>query len=99
MDRLLLSGVSLDLRFIPSSDEYALICAKDGREYTFEICDAVLFIAHVRVNPALFLALEESLKTQQAIYPFSHSSICTYNIAQGLYEFQTEDLFQSNLPS
>ena len=95
--RLIINGVSIELKMMPSGNAFALMC--DGTEpYHFEISEAVLKVCNVRVNPGVLVGHAEAIKHNPAIYPYQRSAVKAYNIPQGVYSWTMDDIFQGQIP-
>jgi hypothetical protein len=98
-DRLIINGVQIDLKFIPSIDSFALICPADAGNYSFEIQEAVLKVCQVKLNPGVLISHSEKIKKTPALYPNMKSDIRAFNIQSGSLTWSVDDLFQNQVPS
>ncbi len=97
MENCILSGVPINIKLHPSSDNFRLL-AKESK-YHIEITDAMMKVCHIRPSPGIVLGHMQALKEGPAHYNYTRSDLKTYTIPSGNFQFSTEDLFQSKIPS
>ena len=98
-NKLLLNGVHNDVKLHPKSDNFVLMSDDAESEYSYQITDCQLKICHVEINPGLILAHSDMIKERKAVYNYTKSDICTYNIAPGSHTWTGDDLFNGSIPS
>jgi len=96
-NRLLLNGISINLRLYPNTDAFALM--RSGEDaYKYEITEAVLRLSHHRMNAGLLAGHDTMLTTTPALYPYVTTEIKTFSISAGSYTWSTENVFNNNVP-
>ncbi|XP_062588709.1 uncharacterized protein F54H12.2-like [Saccostrea cucullata] len=98
-ERLILNGVTLDLKLWPSTNAFRLISASDSPNEKLKIVDATLKMCIQRPNPALTLAHAKLLEESTTIYPYMSSSVKIASIAKGEFSFSADNMFQGEVPS
>ena len=98
-NRLIPNGVPLNIKLWQSSDAFRL-SAKMGvaEKYKLKIVQASLKVAYVKLNPSVIIGQSDTLKSTEAMYPYTRSAIKTYAVPSGQYSFITDDLFQGEVP-
>lgn len=81
-DRLILNGVSLDLKLWPSRNSFRLMSDSLEPNEKLKIVDATLKMCIQRPNPALTMAHTRELEEATAIYPYMTSTIKIASIAE-----------------
>lgn len=75
-DKLLLSGVKINIKFYRSKPEFALMVkAADTEGYKIKITEAVLIMRRVKISPPVQIAHETTLKRHTAKYPVKRCEI------------------------
>ena len=97
-DRLLVNGVQVDLKLLPNTDSFALMCA-NKEKYSFDIGEAVLKVCQCKLNPGVLISHAEMLKKVPALYPYMKSDIRSFNIQKGTFDWGMDDIFQGQVPS
>lgn len=98
-DRLILNGVSLDLKLWPSRNSFRLMSDSLEPNEKLKIVDATLKMCIQRPNPALTMAHTRELEEATAIYPYMTSTIKIASIADGEFSFSADNMFQGEVPS
>lgn len=98
-DKLIINGVTIDLRLQPNKDAFRIISFPDGSEAEIHLEETKLMVCRVTVSSETFLAIENNLKLMPIVYPHARTDVRTFNIAKGSYSATYEDLFQSEVPS
>jgi hypothetical protein len=96
-DRLLLNGVPINIKLWQSADSFRLMTGLEEK-YKVVITSASLKVATTKVNPVVLISQADVLKKNDALYPYTRSSIKTYAVPKGQYSFITDDLFQWDVP-
>lgn len=97
-DKLLLSGVDVNIKMTRSKDKFALMAAEDAT-YKVKIMRAVLHVRKVRVSPAVFLSQAKALEYGSAKYPIDRVVCKTFSIPAGGLDFTHENLFLGQIPT
>lgn len=98
-DRLILNGVSLDLKLWPSRNSFRLMSDSLEPNEKLKIVDATLKMCIQKPNPALTMAHTRELEEATAIYPYMTSTIKIASIAEGEFSFSADNMFQGEVPS
>jgi hypothetical protein len=97
-DRLIISGVPIRFTLFPHTDSFSLM--SDGQmEYEFHVEDALLKVCQVSLNPAVVVGHSEALQKSPALYPYEKSNIKTFTISTGSFSWETDDIYQGDIPS
>ena len=101
--KYLLPGVPINIKLYPASDLFCLMYEKQvgdavSKSFSYDIMDAALVVPHVKVNPGLFIAHNELLKSEMALYPYTRSEIKSYNITKGAQSWSMDSIFQDSIP-
>ena len=96
-DKLLLNGVRLDVYLHPNSDDFCLMVDTDV-EHKVEIVEATLKMAHVKMDPGILTGHAETLKSKNALYPYTHCMVKVFNIPAGSYIWAMDNVFQDKIP-
>ena len=98
-ERLILNGVNIDIKLWPNRDEFRLITFPNGTEAEIEIETIVFLVCKVKLNPKLFVAIEEFIAETPALYPIQRTDIRTHDLTAGSYGTTLEDIFQGDVPT
>ena len=98
-DRLIINGVQIDFKLLPTTDSFVLMCPSGSEQYYFEIGEAVLKVCQVKLNPGVLVSHGERIKQTPAIYPHMRSDLRAFNIQSGSLTWSADDLFQNQAPS
>ncbi|KAK3083633.1 hypothetical protein FSP39_000538 [Pinctada imbricata] len=98
-ERLILNGVTLDLKLWPSRNAFRLMSDSIQPNEKMKIVDATLKMCIQRPNPALTMAHSKELEESTALYPYMNSSIKIASIAEGEFSFSADNMFQEEVPS
>ena len=96
--RLLLHNVNLGLKFYQSSPEFSLLSSQKSTNFNIKILEARLKLCHVNLDPAVTVAINDTLKLKPAQYPYTSSKIHTYSIPKGSSSASITDLFSGQCP-
>lgn len=97
--RLILNGVPIDIRLIPTRDEFRMITYPDGKRAHLTIEEIKLDVCKVTVSDATYIGHDSALKESPAKYPILRTNMATYNIPAGSFGEVIEDPFQGELPT
>ena len=96
--RLLLHNVNLDFKFWQSRPEFCLLRGESDQRFNVKIVRAQLRVCNVELNPAVSVAIADTLKVQPARYPFDSSKISTHSIPKGAQSFEISNIFSNQCP-
>ena len=94
--RLLINGVSINIKFYPSPDTFALMSSDPN--YVVDIIDIKLKVCNVAVNSDVIVAHAETLKNIPAIMPFTEKNIKSYSIPSGVMSWNGENIYTGDIP-
>lgn len=98
-NRLLLHNVNLGLKFYQSSPQFSLLSGQgDKSKFKIKILEARLRLCHINLDPAVTVAISDTLKLKPAQYPFTSSKLHTYSIPKGSTNSVITDVFSSQCP-
>ena len=98
-DRLILPGVDIDIKLWPTRDEFRLITNPLGLRCKLLIDEIYLNVCKVNVSPEVMMGHDAALEIADIIYPFARTDIQTFNIAEGNFGMNIEDIWQGEVPS
>ena len=98
-DRLILPGVDIDIKLWPTRDEFRLITHPLGLRCKLLIDEIYLNVCKVNVSPEVMMGHDAALEIADSIYPFARTDIQTFNIAEGNFGMNIEDIWQGEVPS
>ena len=98
-DRLILPGVDIDIKLWPTRDEFRLITHPQGLKCKLNIAEIYLDVCKVSVSPEVMMGHNAGLEVADSVYPFSRTDIGTFNIAEGNFGINLEDMWQGEVPS
>ena len=98
-DRLLLPGVDIDIKLWPTRDEFWLITHPLGLPCKLYIDEIYLNVCKVNVSPEVMMGHNAALEVSDSIYPFARTDIRTFNIAEGNFGMNIEDIGQGEVPT
>ena len=96
-NRLIMNGVDLKIRLIPSKSSFNLI----GPDETYRsiITHASFFARKIRLNPAVALAQAKALEIAPAKYPVKRVVVKTFTVPRGNASVVQDNLFLSQTPN
>ena len=98
-DRLILPGVNVDIKLWPTRDEFRLITHPVGLRCKLLIDEIYLNVCKVNVSPEVMMGHNAALEIADSIYPFARTDIRTFNIAEGNFGMNIEDIWQGEVPT
>ena len=98
-DRLILPGVDIDIKLWPTRDEFRLITHPQGLKCKLNIEEIYLDVCKVSVSPEVMMGHNAGLEVADSVYSFSRTDIQTFNIAEGNFGINLEDMWQGEVPS
>ena len=98
-DRLILPGVDIDIKLWPTHNEFWLITHPLGLTCKLLIDEIYLNVCKVNVSPEVMMGHDAALEIVDSIYPFARTDIRTFNIAEGNFGMNIEDIWQGEVPS
>lgn len=96
--RLLLHNVNISIKCWQNRPEFSLLSGAPEQKFKIKILDAKLKLCHVNLEPAVSLAISNSLKLKPAVYPFSPSVLRTHVISKGSQSMTINDPFGNRSP-
>ncbi len=97
--KFLLNGVDIQLKMYPARPEFCLMSPTADANYRPEIVQATLRVCKVLPTPEILLAHAETLREHPAEYLYKRSELRTFQISAGMFSFNLEDVFQSQIPN
>ena len=92
-DRHLLSGVTLRISFRRSIDDFSLISDDAAKSYKIKITEANLYVRKMTLNDDVVSAIEKTLLSSPASYPYLETITKTFLASAGLQSWKQEDVF------
>ena len=92
-DRHLLSGVTLRISFRRSIDDFSLISDDAAKSYNINITGANLYVRKMTLNDDVVSAIEKTLLSSPASYPYLETITKTFLVSAGLQSWKQEDVF------
>ena len=92
-DRHLLSGVTLRISFRRSIDDFLIISDDAGKSYKVKIIEANLYVRKMTLNDDVVSAIEKTLLSSPASYPYLETITKTFLASTGLQSWKQEDVF------
>ena len=99
MDRYLLNGCELRLRFHQSSNAFRLMCKATGAAYKVVLEDFIIKACMVTVSPEVIMAHAATLVKTPAIYPYIRTELKAFAVPKGSYQAAIDDVFLGNIPN
>ena len=98
-DRLILPGVDIDIKLWPTRDEFHLITHPVGLRCKLLIDEIYLNVCKVNVSSEVMTGHDAALEIADSIYPFVRTDIRTFNIAEGNFGMNIEEIWQGEVPT
>ena len=92
-DRHLLSGVTLRIAFRRSIDDFFIMSDDAAKHYKVTIFEANLYVRKMILNDDVVSAIEKTLLTSPASYPYLETLTKTFLASTGLHSWKQEDIF------
>ncbi|XP_075241774.1 uncharacterized protein F54H12.2-like [Convolutriloba macropyga] len=92
-DRHLLSGVTHRISFRRSIDDFSLISDDAAKYYKIKIKEANLYVRKMILNDDVVSAIEKTLLSSPASYPYLETITKTFLASAGLQSWKQEDIF------
>ena len=92
-DRHLLSGVTLRISFRRSIDDFVVISDDAGKSYEVKIIEANLYVRKMILKDDVASAIEKTLLTSPASYPYWETITKTFLASTGLQKLETGRFF------
>ena len=92
-DRHLLSRFTLQISFRRSMDDFVIISEDAGKTYKVIIIEANLFVRKMTLNDEVVSAIEKTLLSSPASYPYLETITKTFLASTGLESWKQEDVF------
>lgn len=97
--RALVNGVELQIKLWPAKPEFAIMTNVNNPDFKIEVVEGYLRLCKITPTPAVMLAHAETIEKVPAAYPYLRTEIRTFQLNQGQYSFNLEDVFQTDVPS
>ena len=95
MDRYLLKGYELRLKFHQSSDPFRLITKAEKPDFKVVLQDVIFKACMVTVSPEVIMAHAATLMKSPALYPYIRTELKAFAVPKGSYH----DLYLGNIPN
>ena len=92
-DKHLLSGVTLCVAFRRSVDDFVVNSDDAANHYKVKIVEANLYVRKMKLNDEVVSAIEKTLLTSPAVYPYFETLTKTFLASTGLHSWKQEDIF------
>ena len=92
-DRHLLSGVTLRIAFRRSIDDFVIMSDDAAKHYKVKIVEANLYVRKMTLNDDVVSAIEKTLLTSPASYPYLETLTKTILASTDLHIWKQEDFF------
>ena len=92
-DKHLLSGVTLRIAFRRPIDDFVITSDDAAKHYKVKIVEANLYVRKMTLNDEVVSALEKTLLTCPAAYPYFETLTKTFLASTGLHSWKQEDIF------
>ena len=96
--RLLIHNVNIGIKCVQNQPEFSLLSGGTDEKFKIKILDAKLKLCHVNLEPAVSVAISNSLKLKPALYPFSSSVLKAHSVPKGSQSVTINDPFTSRCP-
>ena len=97
--KYLLNGVDVQIKMYPARPEFCLMSPTADANYRVEVVQAALRVCKVLPIPEIMLAHAETIREHPAEYFYKRSELRSFQISKGMFSFNLEDLFQSQIPN
>ena len=92
-DKHLLSGATLRIAFRRSIDDFVIVSDGAAKHYKLKIVEANLYVRKMTLNDEVVSAIEKTLLTSPAAYPYFKTLTKTFLASTGLHSWKQEDIF------
>ena len=92
-DRHLMSCVTLRIAFRRSIDDFVIMSDDAAKHYKVKIVEANLYVRKMTLNDDVVSAIEKTLLTSPASYPYLETLTKTFLASTGLHSWKQEDIF------
>ena len=92
-DQNLLSGVTLRIAFRRSIDDFVIMSDDPAKHYKRENLEANLYVRKMTLNDDVMSAIEKTLLSSPASYPYFETITKTFSASAGLHSWKQEDIF------
>ena len=92
-DRHLMSGVTLRIAFRRSIDDFVIMSDDAAKHYKVKIVEANLYVRKMTLNDDVVSAIEKTLLSSPASYPYLETLTKTFLASTGLHSWKHEDIF------
>ena len=88
-----MSGFTLRIAFITSTDDFVFMSDDTAKHYKVKIVEANLYVRKMTFNDDVVWAIEKTLLTSPAYYPYLETVTKTFLASSGLHSWKQEDIF------
>ena len=92
-DRHLLIGVTLCIAFRRSIDDFVLMSDDAAKQYKVKNLEANLYVRKMTLTDTVVSAIEKTLLSSPASYPYLEKLTKTFLVSTGLHSWKNEDIF------
>ena len=92
-DRHLMSGVTLRIAYRRSVDDFVIMSDDAAKFYKVKNVEANLYVRKMTLNDDVVSAIEKTLLTSPASYPYLETLTKTFLASTGLHSWKQEDIF------
>ena len=92
-DRHLMSGVTLRIAFRRSIGDFVFMSDDAAKHYKVKIVEANLYVRKMTLNDDVVSAIEKTLLSSPASYPYLETLTKTFLASTGLHNWKQEDIF------
>ena len=98
IERLMINGVDLRLKFTRSKNAFCLLSPATGADFKVVIEDVILFIRKEKVSPSVMLGHAEALRKTTAKYPIKRIDFKVFSVPRGALNISQDNLFNGQIP-
>ena len=92
-DRHLMSGVTLQIAYRRSIDDFVIMSDDAAKHYKVKIVEANLYVRKMTLNDDVVSDIEKTLLSSPASYPYLETLTKTFLASTGLHSWKQEDIF------
>jgi len=98
IDRLMINGVDLRIKFTRSKNAFCLLSPVTGAAFKVVIEDMTLFIRKEKVSPSVMLGHAEALRKTTAKYLIKRIDFKVFSVPRGALNISQDNLFNGQIP-
>lgn len=97
--RPVISQMPMRIKLLPSKPEFALNAyPAAATDYRINIEKSILYVDRLEMNPSVINGHAKGLKTQNALYPITHTDLISFTIPAGQFSYIKDNLFPDLAP-